>query len=85
MADVPYVGCGVLSSGVRHGQGGDEVPLCSGGIADLQNASGSSPQIAATRCESNPAKFCVSRCEIGLPCFVKPANLGSSRRCFSCD
>ena len=59
---------------MRDGQGGDEVAVCSGRFADLQTR-----LVSAISVASNPAKVIrkVTK-DIGLPCFVKPANLGSS-------
>jgi D-alanine-D-alanine ligase len=74
LADVPYIGCGVLSSAcamdkvvmkelfIKHG-----LPVCKYvWFLREQWESDSRPQ--ALRVET----------EIGFPCFVKPANLGSS-------
>ena len=74
MADVPYVGCGVLASSC----GMDKVtmkslfvqaglPICKH-IWFLRSQWGATPDRILRNIKS----------EIGLPCFVKPANLGSS-------
>jgi D-alanine-D-alanine ligase len=74
MADVPYVGCGVLASSC----GMDKVtmkslfvqaglPICKH-IWFLRSQWRSKPERILRKVKS----------EIGLPCFVKPANLGSS-------
>lgn len=74
MADVPYVGCGVLASSC----GMDKVtmkslfvqaglPICKH-IWFLRSQWQSNPQNILRKVKS----------DIGLPCFVKPANLGSS-------
>ena len=74
MADVPYVGCGVLASSC----GMDKVTMKSlfvqAGLPICKYI-----WFLRSQWRSNPAKVIrkvVS--EIGLPCFVKPANLGSS-------
>jgi D-alanine-D-alanine ligase len=74
MADVPYVGCGVLASSC----GMDKVTMKSlfvqAGLPICKYI-----WFLRSQWRSNPAKVLrkvVS--DIGLPCFVKPANLGSS-------
>ena len=74
MADVPYVGCGVLASSC----GMDKVTMKSlfveAGLPICRHI-----WFLRSQWQSNPSKVLrkvVS--EIGLPCFVKPANLGSS-------
>lgn len=74
MADVPYVGCGVLASAC----GMDKVTMKSlfveAGLPICKHI-----WFLRSQWRSNPAKVIrkiVS--ELGLPCFVKPANLGSS-------
>ena len=74
MADVPYVGCGVLASSC----GMDKVTMKSlfveAGLPICKHI-----WFLRSQWQSNPSKVLrkvVS--EIGLPCFVKPANLGSS-------
>lgn len=74
MADVPYVGCGVLASAC----GMDKVTMKSlfveAGLPICKHI-----WFLRSQWRSNPAKVLrkvVS--ELGLPCFVKPANLGSS-------
>jgi D-alanine-D-alanine ligase len=74
MADVPYVGCGVLASAA----GMDKVVMkrlfreAGLPIVDFTH-------FLRTQWEANPSAI-ESRVmeEIGFPCFVKPANLGSS-------
>jgi len=74
MADVPYVGCGVLASAC----GMDKVTMKSlfvqAGLPICKHI-----WFLRSQWQSNPEKI-VRRIkgEIGLPCFVKPANLGSS-------
>ena len=74
MADVPYVGCGVLASSC----GMDKVAMKSlfvqAGLPICKYI-----WFLRSQWQKDPAKILrkvVS--EIGLPCFVKPANLGSS-------
>ena len=74
MADVPYVGCGVLASSC----GMDKVTMKSlfvqAGLPICKHL-----WFLRSQWRSNPDKIVrkvVS--EIGFPCFVKPANLGSS-------
>ena len=74
MADVPYVGCGVLASAC----GMDKVTMKSlfveAGLPICKYIWFLRPQW-----QSNPAKVMRKvTSDIGLPCFVKPANLGSS-------
>ena len=74
MADVPYVGCGVLASAC----GMDKVTMKSlfvqAGLPICKYI-----WFLRSQWRSDPAKVLhkVVR-ELGLPCFVKPANLGSS-------
>ena len=74
MADVPYVGCGVLASSC----GMDKVTMKSlfvqAGLPICKHI-----WFLRSQWRNNPAKVIrkVSS-EIGFPCFVKPANLGSS-------
>lgn len=74
MADVPYVGCGVLASSC----GMDKVTMKSlfveAGLPICKHI-----WFLRSQWRNNPAKVIrkvIS--ELGLPCFVKPANLGSS-------
>jgi len=74
MADVPYVGCGVLASAC----GMDKVTMKSlfvqAGLPICKHV-----WFLRSQWRSNPAKVIRKvTSEIGLPCFVKPANLGSS-------
>lgn len=74
MADVPYVGCGVLASAC----GMDKVTMKS---LFLQAGLPICKHIWFLRSQwrRDPAKVLRKvKSEIGLPCFVKPANLGSS-------
>lgn len=74
MADVPYVGCGVLASSC----GMDKVTMKSlfvqAGLPICKYV-----WFLRSQWRNNPAKVIRKvTSEIGLPCFVKPANLGSS-------
>ena len=74
MADVPYVGCGVLASSC----GMDKVTMKSlfvqAGLPICKYV-----WFLRSQWRDNPAKVIRKvTSEIGLPCFVKPANLGSS-------
>ena len=74
MADVPYVGCGVLASAC----GMDKVTMKSlfvqAGLPICKHI-----WFLRSQWQSNPEKIVRRiKSEIGLPCFVKPANLGSS-------
>ncbi|HZN07163.1 MAG TPA: D-alanine--D-alanine ligase family protein [Pyrinomonadaceae bacterium] len=74
MADVPYVGCGVLASAC----GMDKVAMKSlfvqAGLPICKYI-----WFLRSQWRSNPAKVLRKVIgELGLPCFVKPANLGSS-------
>jgi len=74
MADVPYVGCGVLASAC----GMDKVTMKSlfveAGLPICKHI-----WFLRSQWRSNPAKVIRKVvAELGLPCFVKPANLGSS-------
>ena len=74
MADVPYVGCGVLASSC----GMDKVTMKSlfvqAGLPICKHI-----WFLRSQWRSNPEKILrkIQR-DLGLPCFVKPANLGSS-------
>src|SRR5689334_6104715 len=74
MADVPYVGCGVLASAC----GMDKVAMKSlfvqAGLPICKHV-----WFLRSQWRNDPAKVIRKvTSEIGLPCFVKPANLGSS-------
>lgn len=73
MADLPYVGCGVLASSV----GMDKVTM------KMMFAQAGLPQVAYRHFtrhawQKDPAARIAEAEELGYPCFVKPANLGSS-------
>lgn len=74
MADVPYVGCGVLASSC----GMDKVTMKSlfvqAGLPICKHI-----WFLRSQWRSNPEKILRKiKSDLGLPCFVKPANLGSS-------
>lgn len=74
MADIPYVGCGVLASSC----GMDKVTMKSLFVqAELPICK--HLWFLRSQWRENPEKILRKvKAEIGLPCFVKPANLGSS-------
>jgi len=74
MADIPYVGCGVLASSC----GMDKVTMKSlfvqAGLPICKHI-----WFLRSQWRSNPEKILRNvKGNLGLPCFVKPANLGSS-------
>ena len=74
MADVPYVGCGVLASAAGMDKVTMKALFVEAGLPICKHV-----WFLRSQWRSDPAK--VRRRiikEIGLPCFVKPANLGSS-------
>ena len=74
MADVPYVGCGVLASSC----GMDKVAMKSL-FVQAGLPIGKYLWFQRSQWRSNPAKVLRKVvADLGLPCFVKPANLGSS-------
>ena len=74
MADVPYVGCGVLASSC----GMDKVAMKSL-FVQAGLPIGKYLWFLRSQWRSNPAKVLRKVVAgLGLPCFVKPANLGSS-------
>ncbi len=74
MADIPYVGCGVLASAC----GMDKV-FMKRLFAEANLPIVEYTHFLRTQWEKNPAKIEAETIEkIGFPCFVKPANLGSS-------
>lgn len=71
LADVAYVGSGVLSSAVAMDKAMTKRVLAAAGIPQARAISFADHERAA-----HPVDTLVD--EIGLPCFVKPANMGSS-------
>ncbi len=74
MADVPYVGAGVLGSAVGMDKHVQKRLFREMGIPVLDFV-----MVPRSRVEKQPdAAVQQVSCEIGFPCFVKPCNLGSS-------
>ena len=77
LANVPYVGSGVLASAVGDGQGDDEGVLRRPrGLPDRPAPGRRSG--ATGRPRPSGRRPAVGRARLGYPVFVKPANLGSS-------
>ena len=74
MANIPYVGCGVLASACGMDKVAMKLLFRQAGLPV-----GDYIWFLRSHWQSNPASVTrrVAR-EIGFPCFVKPANLGSS-------
>src|SRR5262249_37679228 len=72
LADVPYVGSGVLASSVGMDKGLMKSVLRDAGLPVCRWI------VARPREESADAIAARVAADIGFPCFVKPANLGSS-------
>jgi D-alanine-D-alanine ligase len=74
MADVPYVGCGVLASSCGMDKVTMKALFVQAGLPICKHI-----WFLRSQWRSNPEKILRKiKSEIGLPCFVKPANLGSS-------
>jgi D-alanine-D-alanine ligase len=74
MAHVPYVGCGVLASSCGMDKVTMKALFVQAGLPICKHI-----WFLRSQWGSNPAKVIRKvTTEIGLPCFVKPANLGSS-------
>ena len=74
MADVPYVGCGVLASSCGMDKVTMKALFVQAGLPICKHI-----WFLRSQWGNNPAKVIRKvTAEIGLPCFVKPANLGSS-------
>jgi D-alanine-D-alanine ligase len=71
LADVPYVGAGVLGSAVCMDKAMAKVVTAQAGIAQAKH-------LAARDVDVDVAFLDRVEAELGLPVFVKPANLGSS-------
>jgi len=71
LADVPYVGAGVLGSAVCMDKAMAKVVTAQAGIAQARH-------LAARDVDVDDAFVDRVEAELGLPVFVKPANLGSS-------
>jgi len=74
LANVPYVGCGVLASAVGMDKSVMKVLFASHGLTVTPGITVTSAKWAAAR--DHISKEAASR--LGFPLFVKPANLGSS-------
>lgn len=74
MADVPYVGCGVLASACGMDKVAMKTLFVQAGLPICKYL-----WFLRSQWNNNPAKVIRKViADIGLPCFVKPANLGSS-------
>lgn len=74
MANVPYVGCGVLASACGMDKVAMKLLFLQAGLPMCKYV-----WFLRTQWESDRAKIMQTiRRKLGLPCFVKPANLGSS-------
>jgi len=74
MADVPYVGCGVLASSCGMDKVTMKALFVQAGLPICKHI-----WFLRSQWRSNPDKILRKiKSDIGLPCFVKPANLGSS-------
>ncbi len=71
LANVPYVGAGVLGSAVAMDKAMAKQVLAASGIAQARSRAFGEHQLTP----GLPAELAD---ELGLPCFVKPANMGSS-------
>jgi D-alanine-D-alanine ligase len=74
LAGIPYVGSGVLGSAVAMDKAMAKLVLNQAGIAQARWA-----LVNRSEWEANPEGVATAIvADIGLPCFVKPANMGSS-------
>ena len=74
MADVPYVGCGVLASSCGMDKVAMKALFVEAGLPICKHI-----WFLRSQWRTDPAKVIRKvTSDIGLPCFVKPANLGSS-------
>lgn len=73
MAQIPYVGCGILSSAAC-------MDKAFTNLVAKQARVGQADFLAFTKLEGMSPKKCVTKIEkkLGYPCFIKPANAGSS-------
>lgn len=71
LADLPYVGAGVLASALCMDKAATKRMCAAAGVPVVESVTGRSVAAAATLATQAEAAF-------GFPCFVKPANLGSS-------
>lgn len=74
MADVPYVGCGVLASACGMDKVTMKTLFVQAGLPICKHI-----WFLRSQWQTNPEKILRKiKSDLGLPCFVKPANLGSS-------
>ncbi|NUQ01257.1 MAG: D-alanine--D-alanine ligase [Armatimonadetes bacterium] len=73
LLDVPYVGCGVASSAVCMDKILAKRVLASAGIPQVDFR-----EVSRSEWEQHPERVHRRIATLGYPCFVKPANLGSS-------
>lgn len=71
LADVPYVGCGVLASAAAMDKGAAKELMAANGIPQARWASLHADEL-------DDARILAIADHLGLPAFVKPANMGSS-------
>lgn len=71
LADIPYVGCGVLASSVAMDKGAAKELFAANGIPQARWRTLHADEVDATR-------LAEAADDLGLPLFVKPANMGSS-------
>ncbi|MCW5966346.1 MAG: D-alanine--D-alanine ligase [Bryobacterales bacterium] len=71
LADLPYVGAGVLASALCMDKAATKRMCAASGVPVVESVTGRSIAAPATLASQAEAAF-------GYPCFVKPANLGSS-------
>lgn len=77
LAGVPYVGCGVLSSALTMDKAIAKEVLAAAGVPQARHLVVHADELGE---RADPGGELVARLvdELGLPCFVKPANMGSS-------
>jgi D-alanine-D-alanine ligase len=76
LADVPYVGCGVLASAVAMDKAFAKLTLAAAGIPQARYVALHERRLAAGA--AREAALERLEVELGYPMFVKPANMGSS-------
>jgi D-alanine-D-alanine ligase len=80
LADLPYVGCGVLASAVQMDKDVAKRLLAAAGlpVVPWETVHIAKPSQLSQSKRLQIAEDLLSRASFGLPCFVKPANSGSS-------
>lgn len=74
LAGIPYVGAGVLASAVGMDKAAMKAAFASAGLPQVEYV-----VVLRRDLEQDPVRVCqYIESELGFPCFVKPANLGSS-------